>query len=76
MGIFNFVREAGAKVGLGESPKEAASEAQKDEELAELQHPVEAPARRRADTGMRTRARGPTALRRRGGEWVALTSGP
>lgn len=36
MGIFNFVREAGAKVGLGESPKEAAAEAQKDEELAEL----------------------------------------
>ncbi len=36
MGIFNFVREAGAKVGLGESPSEAAAEAAKDEELAEL----------------------------------------
>ncbi|MDX1495858.1 MAG: peptidoglycan-binding protein LysM, partial [Longimicrobiales bacterium] len=36
MGIFNFVREAGAKVGLGESPSEAAAEAAKDEELHEL----------------------------------------
>lgn len=36
MGIFNFVREAGAKVGLGESPSKAEAEAQKDEELREL----------------------------------------
>lgn len=36
MGIFNFVKEAGAKVGLGESPSEAAAEAAKDEELHEL----------------------------------------
>lgn len=36
MGIFNFVKEAGAKVGLGESPKEAAAEAEKEEELMEL----------------------------------------
>jgi nucleoid-associated protein YgaU len=37
MGVFNFVREAGAKVGLGESPSKAAAEAAKDEELHELQ---------------------------------------
>jgi nucleoid-associated protein YgaU len=36
MGIFNFVKEAGSKVGLGESPSKAAAEAQKDEELMEL----------------------------------------
>ena len=36
MGIFNFVREAGAKVGLGESPSEAAAEAERDEQLHEL----------------------------------------
>ncbi len=36
MGIFNFVREAGAKVGLGESPSAKAAEAKKDEELHEL----------------------------------------
>lgn len=36
MGIFNFVKEAGSKVGLGESPSEAAAEAAKDEELMEL----------------------------------------
>lgn len=36
MGIFNFVREAGAKVGLGESPSEAAAEAEQDERLHEL----------------------------------------
>lgn len=36
MGIFNFVKEAGAKVGLGESPKAAAAEAEKEEELMEL----------------------------------------
>ena len=40
MGIFKFVREAGAKVGLGESPSEAeakaAAEAAKDEEIREL----------------------------------------
>lgn len=36
MGIFNFVKEAGAKVGLGESPSEAAAEAEKEEELMEL----------------------------------------
>jgi len=36
MGVFNFVREAGSKVGLGESPSAAAAEAAKDEELAEL----------------------------------------
>lgn len=36
MGIIDFVREAGAKVGLGESPSEAAVEVAKDEELAEL----------------------------------------
>lgn len=36
MGIFNFVKEAGAKVGLGESPSAAEAEAQKDEELHEL----------------------------------------
>ena len=36
MGIFKFVREAGAKVGLGESPSEAEAEAERDEELAEL----------------------------------------
>lgn len=36
MGIIDFVREAGAKVGLGESPSEAAVEDAKDEELAEL----------------------------------------
>ena len=36
MGIFNFVKEAGAKVGLGESPSKAAAEAEKEEELAEL----------------------------------------
>lgn len=35
MGIFNFVREAGSKVGLGESPSEVAAEAAKDEELRE-----------------------------------------
>ena len=35
MGIFDFVRDAGAKVGLGESPAKAAEAAQ-DEELAEL----------------------------------------
>ena len=28
MGIFNFVREAGSKVGLGESPSAAAAEAE------------------------------------------------
>ena len=33
MGIFDFVREAGAKVGLGESPSASAAE---DEKLAEL----------------------------------------
>ena len=36
MGIINFVREAGAKVGLGESPSQAAAEAERDEQLAEL----------------------------------------
>ena len=36
MGIFEFVREAGAKVGLGESPSKAAAEAEQDERLAEL----------------------------------------
>jgi len=36
MGIFDFVREAGSKVGLGESPAVAAAEAARDEELAEL----------------------------------------
>lgn len=36
MGIFNFVKEAGAKVGLGESPSKAEAEAAKDEELHEL----------------------------------------
>lgn len=36
MGIFNFVKEAGAKVGLGESPSKAAEEAEKEEELMEL----------------------------------------
>lgn len=36
MGIFNFVREAGAKVGLGESPSEAAAEAEREEQLHEL----------------------------------------
>jgi len=39
MGIFNFVKEAGAKVGLGESAKEAearAAEAAQDEQLHEL----------------------------------------
>lgn len=36
MGIFDFAREAGAKIGLGESPSKAAAEAQRDEELAEL----------------------------------------
>jgi nucleoid-associated protein YgaU len=36
MGIFNFVREAGSKVGLGESPSKAAAEAEQDERLAEL----------------------------------------
>ena len=35
MGIFEFVREAGAKVGLAESPA-AKAEAEKDEELHEL----------------------------------------
>lgn len=37
MGIFDFVKEAGAKIGLGESPSRAAAEAAKDEELHELQ---------------------------------------
>lgn len=37
MGIFDFVREAGSKIGLGESPSKAAAEASKDEELHELQ---------------------------------------
>lgn len=40
MGIFKFVKEAGAKVGLGESEAEkaaAAEEAKKDEEFHELQ---------------------------------------
>jgi len=36
VGIFNFVKEAGAKVGLGDSPSEVAAEAAKDEELMEL----------------------------------------
>lgn len=36
MGIFEFVREAGAKVGLGESPAAAKAEAEDDEELHEL----------------------------------------
>ena len=36
MGIFNFVKEAGSKVGLGESPAAAAAEADKEEELHEL----------------------------------------
>lgn len=36
MGIFKFVREAGSKVGLGESPSAAEAEAAQDEELAEL----------------------------------------
>jgi LysM repeat protein len=36
MGIINFVREAGAKVGLGESPSQGAAEAERDEQLAEL----------------------------------------
>jgi LysM repeat protein len=36
MGIFNFVREAGSKVGLGESPSEVAEEAAKEERLHEL----------------------------------------
>ncbi|MDH3207880.1 MAG: peptidoglycan-binding protein LysM [Gemmatimonadota bacterium] len=36
MGIFNFVKEAGSKVGLGESPSKKAAEAAKDEELHEL----------------------------------------
>ena len=36
MGIFNFVREAGSKVGLGESPSVAEAEAERDEELQEL----------------------------------------
>ncbi len=36
MGIFNFVREAGAKIGLGESPSEAAAEAAREEQLEEL----------------------------------------
>lgn len=36
MGIFEFVREAGAKVGLAESPAAAKAEAEKDEELHEL----------------------------------------
>ena len=36
MGVFNFVREAGAKVGLGASPSDAAAaEAAADEALAE-----------------------------------------
>lgn len=40
MGIFKFVKEAGAKVGLGESEAEKAAkaeEAKKDEEFRELQ---------------------------------------
>lgn len=37
MGIFSFVKEAGAKIGLGESPSKAAAEAAEDEELHELQ---------------------------------------
>ncbi|MDH3269810.1 MAG: peptidoglycan-binding protein LysM [Gemmatimonadota bacterium] len=36
MGIFKFVREAGSKVGIGESPSKAEAEAAKDEELHEL----------------------------------------
>ena len=36
MGIFNFVREAGSKVGLGESPSAQAAAAAKEEELEEL----------------------------------------
>lgn len=36
MGIFRFVREAGSKVGLGESPSAAEAEAAQDEQLAEL----------------------------------------
>ena len=36
MGIINFVREAGASIGLGESPSAAAAEAERDEQLAEL----------------------------------------
>lgn len=36
MGIFDFVREAGSKVGLGESPSAAAAEAAQDERLHEL----------------------------------------
>lgn len=35
MGIFNFVKEAGSKIGLGESPAAAAAEAAKDEEAHE-----------------------------------------
>lgn len=37
MGIISFVKEAGAKIGLGESPSKAAAEAAEDEELHELQ---------------------------------------
>jgi nucleoid-associated protein YgaU len=36
MGIFDFVKEAGSKVGIGESPSAKAAEAVKDEELHEL----------------------------------------
>ena len=40
MGIFKFVREAGSKIGLGESPSEAEAaaeaEAARDEKLHEL----------------------------------------
>ncbi len=36
MGIFNFVREAGSKIGLGEKSSEADAEAARDEQLHEL----------------------------------------
>ena len=36
MGIFNFVKEAGSKVGLGESPSAQAAEAAADEQLHEM----------------------------------------
>ena len=36
MGIFNFVKEAGSKVGLGESPSAKAAEAAADEQLHEM----------------------------------------
>ncbi len=36
MGIFDFVKEAGSKVGLAQSPSAARAEAEKDEQLHEL----------------------------------------